>query len=142
MTRRRLNESSLCCVKVRLRGYKKCGNCRWSFERLSANLQQLRTALEDVVVKQQYIKPYQGLRNCAEQTLAFIDMLSGVLSLRNAAVGALTFGALVFALGISGVSPSYNKWLFGVLNIPFGIACLGSYVSLQSMLGSTMEPLV
>ena len=111
-----------------------------AFQRIVPALQQLRTALEDVVVKQQYIKPYQGLRNCAEQTLAFIDMLSG--SLRNAAVGALTFGALVFALGISGVSPLYNKWLFGVLNIPFGIACLGSYVSLQSMLGSTMEPLV
>ena len=202
-----------------------------AFQQIVPALQQLRTPLnfdKDVVVKQQYMKLCRRLRNCAEQTLAFIDRLSGVLSLRrdeprrariftefqaiaisdssvyslessstaipdsgyrkmcpqlydledelrvrleglkkaqdalnelcgqidqdildvvqaghssrsevmvwsvwltrNAAFGALTFGALVFALGISGVSPFYNKWLFGVLNIPFGIAylaCLG-----------------
>ena len=52
----------------------------------------------------------------------------GVWISRNAAFGALTFGALIFALGLSGISPSYSKWLFGLLNVPFGIAflaCLG-----------------
>ena len=47
---------------------------------------------------------------------------------RNAAFGVLTFGALMFALGLSGISPSYSQWLFGLLNVPFGIAylaCLG-----------------
>ena len=31
---------------------------------------------------------------------------------RNAAFGVLTFGALMFALGLSGISPSYSQWLY------------------------------